>query len=467
MYYEDYLCFLGGEVVKSNKELNTLIFVLILVVGILFVASKSTYLKYKIGGLAQYKRFKVITKNMQKKKLDNITYYYANKSDETYINTLKEYLKEGEGKINPLLGQTTLYPFNIIMFTTSEAFGKAFNINPHESKALTDLDSLYLPCANITSSVLVHEYTHYKMNSLFKENGLSIFKIPSWYKEGVSEYACSTFFPDRFKNPKLQAIQDFKKLDTTKQMGESEFNGQESYMQSYIAVKKIIQLKGQNAIQEILINTKSMTFYTSFEKVLGLSIDDFQKLLENELKSTDILNALLKSASMYSQQKKFDKAKDAYLEATVKYPYSELAWLNLGHSYIDIGDFNSAIRAREKLISISEKKTLSYFYYSQLLIAIDLNKAVSMAEKSAQLAKSEKSDSAKFIMNYFLLLKSLRDNINSDKPFTQYIALIKGDYIYANMLKIHIINQVLAKYPDKNYYQKQQLIKLKSDLEKQ
>lgn len=39
-------------------------------------------------------------------------------------------LEEGEVKISPLLGQTTMYPFNIIIFTTSESFGKAFNVNP-------------------------------------------------------------------------------------------------------------------------------------------------------------------------------------------------------------------------------------------------------------------------------------------------------------------------------------------------
>ena len=54
-----------------------------------------------------------------------------------------------------------------------------------------------------------------------------------------------------------------------------------------------------------------------------------------------------------------------------------------------------------------------------------------------------------------------------NKPLTQYITLIKSNYIYDNMLKIHIINHALAKYPDKNDNQKEQLIKLKGDLEKQ
>ena len=42
---------------------------------------------------------------------------------------------------------------------------------------------------------------------------------------------------------------------------------------------------------------------------------------------------------------------------------------------------------------------------------------------------AEKSDIPKFIMNYYLFIKSLRDNINLAKKFTQYVTLIKNDYI--------------------------------------
>ncbi len=34
-----------------------------------------------------------MTKNMDTKKLDNITYYYLNKGDETYFNNIREYIK--------------------------------------------------------------------------------------------------------------------------------------------------------------------------------------------------------------------------------------------------------------------------------------------------------------------------------------------------------------------------------------
>lgn len=443
----------------------TLILITLIPLNLLII-NKNSFIKEKLGGVFANVRFKTITKNMETKKLDNITYYYSNKSDATYINNIKDYIKEGEAKTVPFLGNITMYPYNVIIFATPEAFGKACDINPKENGAITLLTSLYIPCANIKLDLLAHEYTHYKINCLCKEKGIQVSKIPSWFNEGVAEYVSSTLSPYRFKYISIQNIQDFRNLDTNTQFIIKVGDNQKAYTQSYIAVKKIIQLKGKNAIKEIIINSKSMTFDKSFEKVVGLSINDFQKLLENELKSVDIVESILKSGTIYEQQKKFDKVKDLYLEATKQYPYSEPAWLNLGHSYINLGDFNSAIKCREKLISISEQKALPYFYYSQLLITTDLNKAVSMAEKSVQFAKIEK-DNSKYYMNYLLLLKNLRDNINLDKPFTQYINLIKSDYIYFNMLKIHIINQVLVKYPKINGSQKEQLIKIKSDLEKQ
>lgn len=264
---------------KAVKIPNTIVYVLILIIIIVVIVGESPSLKDKLGAVVQNARFKVITKDMQSKKLDNVTYYYSNKQDETYINTINQYVREGEVKTATLLGKTTRYPFNITMFTTSEAFGKVFNVNPKKSQAVTIFDSLYIPCDNINPYVFVHEYTHYKINSFCKQNELSISKLPVWFSEGVAEYASSTLFPNKFKNSKIVKMQDFKKLDKLKQMLASENKEQSSYMQSYIAIKKIIEIKGNDTIQEILINTKAMSFYDSFEKAVGLSIEDFQKSL--------------------------------------------------------------------------------------------------------------------------------------------------------------------------------------------
>ena len=84
---------------------NTLFYIIILFTVTVVIVGESPYLKDKIAPIVQNIRFKTITKNMEMKKLDNITYYYSNKKDETFINTIKEYIKVGEAKTTPLLGQ--------------------------------------------------------------------------------------------------------------------------------------------------------------------------------------------------------------------------------------------------------------------------------------------------------------------------------------------------------------------------
>jgi tetratricopeptide (TPR) repeat protein len=442
-------------------------FILLITATLIF--SNTYYYKTLVLNIMGPIEMQIATKNMKFTKLNNITYYYSNKSDgeKPTLDYIKNCINEGKNETTKIFGQTSVNSLNIVRFSTLESFGKTFNINPQENVSLYFGRSIYIPSENFYQYAFVHEYTHYKMDLFCSDKGLRIFNIPQWFQEGVAEYACSPFYGQKYSNPKLNKVQDYRKMDDNKGIKESQAQGYDAYMQGYLAVKKIIQLKGQNSIQNILINTKTMNFYDAFKKVVGLSIDDFQKLQENQLTSTDSVNALLNLGWTYSQQKKLDKAKDTFLEATKKYPDNELAWVNLGHSYIELGDFDNAIKSREKLISIADKKSIAYFYYSQLLITKDLNKAIAMAEKSAELAKTEKSDDPKFVMNYFLLIKSLKDNINLDKSLTQYVTLIKSDYLYWNVLKIDIINHVLAKYTGKNDNAKQQLIKLKSDLEKQ
>ena len=122
-------------------KLKKIMFILILITLIIFIFSKNNFIKEKLGDVIVNIKFKTITKNMETKKLDNTTYYYSNKSDETYINNIEKYIKEGEFNTVPLLGQTIRYPYNIIIFTTPEAYAKEFGVNPKENGALTLLNS--------------------------------------------------------------------------------------------------------------------------------------------------------------------------------------------------------------------------------------------------------------------------------------------------------------------------------------
>jgi hypothetical protein len=107
-----------------------------------------------------------------------------------------------------------------------------------------------------------------------------VYSLPRWYEEGVSEYISSILEVNKFKDKSLNKIQDFKKLDYNTGIADSLKDGYDPYFQSYLAIKKLVGTKGEGVIQEILIETKSRGFYNAFEKVVGVSIEDFQNLLK-------------------------------------------------------------------------------------------------------------------------------------------------------------------------------------------
>lgn len=63
-------------------------------------------------------------------------------------------------------------------------------------------------------------------------------------------------------------------------MSSYQLKGYDTYFQSYLAINKMIELKGKHVIQDILINTRTMDFYSAFNKVIALDINDFQNLLK-------------------------------------------------------------------------------------------------------------------------------------------------------------------------------------------
>jgi len=264
---------------KTNfNKLKIFLLVLVIVSSIVNIGL-NFYLKNKESTQSSLKRMKTITQDMKSQKEDNITYYYP--KDLEIIKYLKTFISRDENESSEYFGKTYKYPLSIIIFDSSNSFGKTLNVNPKSvmSEYNTNDKAIYLSIETLAPYLLAHEYTHYKMDSFCIDKKIDIFKIPLWFQEGVSEYVSSAFY-NKYKGKSLQEIQNFKKLDSNKELVESFEKGHDVYFQSYLAIKKIIEVKGEGAIQDILINTKSMNFYNAFEKVVGLRIEDFQKMLK-------------------------------------------------------------------------------------------------------------------------------------------------------------------------------------------
>jgi hypothetical protein len=115
-----------------------------------------------------------VTTDMKYVKDDYITYYHRGvyPTDPQYIKYLKKHISEAEKESSKYLGNTNKYPLNMITFDTYELFGDALNVNPDYDISKYQGDSIYINRENVSPYVLAHEYTHYKMDSFFKDKNI-------------------------------------------------------------------------------------------------------------------------------------------------------------------------------------------------------------------------------------------------------------------------------------------------------
>lgn len=104
--------------------------------------------------------------------------------------------------------------------------------------------------------------------------------IPKWFNEGLAEYISLPYYTKNTKKLSIQKVKNFKDLNKATGINDAIAEGYDVYTQSYLAVKKVIELKGEVAIRNILLDLNVMDFYSSFQKNIGLSIEEFQKLIK-------------------------------------------------------------------------------------------------------------------------------------------------------------------------------------------
>lgn len=225
----------------------------------------------------------------------------------------------------------------------------------------------------------MHEYAHHLTYEFLKANEIDAAKIPTWFNEGISNYIGER----GRKNIHVSEIEEIKKFeDITTPKDWQEESGKEGntvYMQAHMAIDMIVNENGKEAIKEIILKTKEMSFDEAFEKVMGKSLIKF----ENELRE-DIKNEYEKYFS-YEVELYDDKSIEA--EAKVLEEYISLnkknakAYINLYRIYIANED--KAIKILEEGVkqNNSDKELLqqlktAYEYSEQFGKAKEIEKMI-------------------------------------------------------------------------------------------
>jgi len=435
-----------------------------------------------INGTNDYnKLFKTI-------KYDNTTVYF-NPKLEPALNLVNAYLKKAASDNAKIFGDFTPSPLTIKFDYDQEVFKKRTSSDVVYSGVYFDKEktiyiyikdcySDFLAINSLQSSTtkesLLHEYTHHMFFEFMNSNQLSTDKIPVWFMEGISEYIRSE--GDKVTLPKT--LIDFKELNTQKQWNSYANNSSMIYQQSHYAVSQLILMRGKNIIKEILLNTKNTDFNTAFNKATGFTIENYEKNFKQDFKGNwekynrtapierahmytaiqieglekyikvnpNNINALIDLAKLYENSKELDKSKATLKMAVERKPENKIAWGALARIYERTNDFDNAIKAFEKDVSIpsaniSDSPGVIYLELSHLLLLKDIDKSIEFAQKAKEFNKSE------FINNEVEELISFKNSIEKGNPYEGCLQFIKSDTQSSTNVKKALIKKIIKDYP--------------------
>ncbi len=195
---------------------------------------------------------------------------------------------------------------------------------------------------------LIHEYTHHVMFEFFKENDIDISTIPIWFIEGVAEQVADTNYITE-----INKIVPFNKLVTTNQWENNLQKENTIYMQSKYAVRRIVILKGEDKLKDIILKSKESDFNTAFTEVVGISIEDLESIMNEDLKDSfnkeffefrNVNKDIIEEEKIYSD--KYMEEKKKALEKYILLENNSDAYALLARLYIEDDKYEKA----EKLL---------------------------------------------------------------------------------------------------------------------
>lgn len=134
------------------------------------------------------------------------------------------------------------------------------------------------------SDILAHEYSHYATNDFIEKNNISKDLVPVWFHEGIAEYISKV---NKSYGEELSFIQ-LSDLTAEKEWAMAMDNENivtEPYIQSMYAIYTIVNLKGEIAIRDIILNCNNSDFSKAFETIMEISLEEFENNLKNDFKN--------------------------------------------------------------------------------------------------------------------------------------------------------------------------------------
>lgn len=196
------------------------------------------------------------------------------------------------------------------------------------------------------NGILFHEFTHYYYDQYLESNNVNDKWIPAWFAEGISDYvsrdeACIDSYDLKFIP--FDNIKD--------SAGWNSIESGEQYIQSFYAISKLVELKGKNVINDLIINIKEDNFNSVFEEVVGMTLNNFEEIIKKDIENSKNKCDELHNAYDY---KKYEIIKLKGLEEYLKTNTDNIyAYQVLSNFYVNDGKVNEAIKLLKRGIELN------------------------------------------------------------------------------------------------------------------
>ena len=253
--------------VQKIKKMFNVIFIIFNITIKILLKSEGMG-SYYLARFVSSAHFIFNTDNMISKDFSAGRIYYKNNLENSDFKLIDESIQKGGKDLNKFFGQAKSYPLKIVKTLKRSGEGGY------------DTFAIYLPLEDLTPYTIIHEYAHFRVESIFKDKRIPYLAMPAWFDEGIAEYISFQYRTDKADYVSLDILVDFGKLRKRQDFQEAYHKGYDVYFQSCLGIKKIVELKGESCLQNILLDLKEMDFDIAFVKNTGISIEELQELLK-------------------------------------------------------------------------------------------------------------------------------------------------------------------------------------------
>ncbi|KKI92525.1 hypothetical protein WQ54_09210 [Bacillus sp. SA1-12] len=241
--------------------------------------------------------YRAMKENKLIKTYRNVNIYYQPQEQEL-LPIIEGILKKADSITTGLFGSIKDNKIDLILHSSSEdlyektalieTMGYFDDPNDTVGVAISDKEEILanrMPGSFYFQSTIMHEYTHYRLQAFIKEKGLFVNRIPLWFHEGVAEYVGMHDVTHRYY-PFHET--SFTKLDTHDEWEKFRLDDYDVYLQSYYAIKYLVDTYGKTMIKKIIVETAEVNdFNEGFTRATGITVNDLQtNYLEEAKKST-------------------------------------------------------------------------------------------------------------------------------------------------------------------------------------